>query len=135
MSHFTKVATKINNLPALAEALKKLGWKFSTAAEGQGVVVRGYKGQKIEAAMSIDMGKYDIGVVQAEDGTYGLVSDWWGVETTVGKTEQEVVEEISREYAYARVVQACEEQGYQIAREDITVAADGSVQLLASKWG
>ena len=135
MSHFTKVATKINNLSALAEALKKLGWKHAAAAEGQGVAVRGYKGQKIDAAMSIDMGKYDIGVAKQEDGTYGLVADWWGIETTVGKTEQEVVEELSREYAYARVVQACEEQGYQIAREDITVAADGTVQLLASKWG
>jgi len=135
MSHFTKVATKINNLTALADALKKMGLKFSAAEQDQHVVVRGYKGQKIEAAMSIDMGKYDIGVVQAEDGTYGLVADWWGVETTVGKTEQEVVEEVSREYAYARVVQACEEQGYQIAREDINVASDGSVQIVASKWG
>ena len=98
-------------------------------------MVRGYKGDTIHAAMSIDMGKYDIGVVQAQDGTYELVADWWGVETTAGKFEQEVVEEINREYAYVRVMQACEEQGYQIAREDVNVAEDGSVQLVAVKWG
>ncbi len=133
MSHFTKVATKINNLTALLKALDKLNLKYTTAE--QGVEVRGYKGQKISAEVSINMGKYDIGVVKAEDGNYTLVADWWGVETTVGKTEQEVVEEINKEYAYARVVQACEEQGYQIAREDIQQAEDGTVKLIATKWG
>ena len=135
MSHFTKVQTKINHLASLLEALKKLGLKHTVAEEGQQVKVRGYKGDSIGAAVSIDLGKYDVGVVQAEDGNYELVADWWGVETTAGKTEQEVVQEISREYAYARVVHACEEQGYQIAREDIAVAEDGTVQLVATRWG
>jgi hypothetical protein len=133
VSHFTKVATKINNLTALFKALEKLNLKYTTAE--QGVEVRGYKGQKITAEASINMGKYDIGVVKAEDGNYTLVADWWGVETTVGKTEQEVVEEINKEYAYARVIQACEEQGYQIQREDIQQAEDGTVSLVATKWG
>ena len=135
MSHFTTVKTKINNLTALKQALENLKYKFTVAEENQQCVVRGYKGDTIHASMSIDMGKYDIGVVQAADGTYELVADWWGVETTAGKFEQEVVEEINREYAYVRVMQACEEQGYQIAREDVNVAEDGSVQLVAVKWG
>lgn len=133
MSHFTTVKTKINNLQSLLKALVKLNLKYTH--DEQGVEVRGYKGQKLTAEASINMGTYDIGVVKAEDGNYTLVADWWGVETTVGKTEQEVVEEISREYAYVRVVEACEEQGYQIAKEDISLAEDGSVQLLATKWG
>jgi hypothetical protein len=133
VSHFTKVATKINNLTALFKALEKLNLKYTTSE--QGVEVRGYKGQKITAEASINMGKYDIGVVKAEDGNYTLVADWWGVETTVGKTEHEVVEEINREYAYARVIQACEDQGYQIQREDIQQAEDGTVSLVATKWG
>jgi hypothetical protein len=132
MSHFTKVATKINNLAALFRALDKLKMRYTT--DEQGVEVRGWRGQKMKAEASIDMGKYDIGVVKNEDGTYGLVADWWGVETTVGKKEQEVVDEINREYAYARVVQACEEQGYQIAAEDIEQAEDGTVRLVATKW-
>lgn len=133
MSHFTKVATKINNLVALMEALKKLGYKYTH--NEQGVEVRGYRGQTTKAELCIHMSKYDIGVVQNEQGTYELVADWWGVETTVGKMEQEIVEEINKEYAYARVIQACEEQGYQIQREDIQQAADGTVSLVASKWG
>ena len=135
MSHFTTVKTKINNLTALKQALENLKYNCTFAEENQQVVVRGYKGDTIHAVGKIDMGKYDIGVVAAEDGTYELVADWWGVETTAGKYEAEIVEEINREYAFVRVVQACEEQGYQIAREDIAVAEDGTVQLVATRWG
>jgi hypothetical protein len=133
VSHFTKVATKINNLVALMKALENLKMRYTY--NEQGVEVMGYRGQTTKAEVSIHMGKYDIGVVKAEDGNYTLVADWWGVETTVGKMEQEIVEELDHEYAYVRVLQACEEQGYQIAREDIQTAEDGTIQLLATKWG
>jgi len=131
MSHFTTVATKITNLTALTRALAKLKMKFTQAEEG--VVVRGWRGQTSLAEVSINMGRYDIGVVKNEDGTYGLVADWWGVETTAGKTEQEVVEEINKEYAYQTVVIACEDQGYRI--DEQSVAEDGSIKLSVSKWG
>ena len=133
MSHFTKVATKINNLQALLKTLEKLNLKYTYAE--QGVEVRGYKGQKINAEVCINMGKYDVGVVKAEDGNYQFVADWWGVETTAGIVEQEFVEEVNKQYAYVRVVQACEEQGYQIAQEDVQVGEDGTVKLVATKWG
>jgi hypothetical protein len=131
MSHFTTVATKINNIQCLLKALEKLKLKYTHSE--QGVEVRGWRGQKSTAEVSINMGKYDIGVVKNEDGTYGLQADWWGVETTVGKTEQEVVDEISREYAYQTVVVACESQGYRI--EEQNVAEDGTIKLNVSKWG
>jgi hypothetical protein len=84
MSHFTTVATRINDLVCLKRALDKLKLKYTQAEEG--VQVRGWRGQTHLAEIAIDMGKYDIGVVKNEDGTYGLVADWWGVETTSGKT-------------------------------------------------
>src|SRR5581483_7987580 len=80
MSHFTKVATKINDLVALKKALDQLGWKYTH--NEQGVTVRGYRGQTVTAEMSIDMGKYDIGVVKTEEGTEGGVAVGWGAETT-----------------------------------------------------
>ena len=131
MSHFTKVETKINDLVALKKALDQLGWKYKHAVEG--VEVRGYRGQTMKAELSIDMGKYDIGVVKTESGNYELVADWWGVETTKGLTEQEVAKEINQKYAYQRVVAAVEAEGYTIDTNQ--VAADGTVQLAVSKWG
>jgi len=131
MSHFTKVATKINDLVALKKALEQLGWKYTH--NEQGVTVRGYRGQTINAELSIDMGKYDIGVVKTEEGTYELVADWWGVETTKGLKEEEVAKEINAKYAYQRVVAAVEEQGYTI--DTNAVQADGTIKLGVSKWG
>ena len=130
MSHFTKVQTKIIDLVALKRALDELGWKYTQ--NEQGVTVRGYRGQTTKAEICIDMGKYDIGVVKTEDGTYELVADWWGVETTKGIKEEEVVKEINAKYAYQRVVAAVEEQGYTI--DTNKVSADGTIKLSVSKW-
>ena len=130
MSHFTKVATKINDVVALKKALDALGWKYQHAEEG--VQVRGWRGQTTKAELSIDMGKYDVGVVKQEDGTYSLEADWWGIETTRGKTEQEIVKEVNARYAYQRVVAAVEDAGYTI--DEKQVQADGTVKLNVSKW-
>jgi hypothetical protein len=130
MSHFTKVATKINDLVALKKALDQLGWKYKHAE--QGVEVRGWRGAKTQAEISIDMGKYDVGVIKQEDGTYSLEADWWGIETTRGVKEEEVVKELNAKYAYQRVVAAVEEQGYTI--DTNAVQKDGTVKLTVSKW-
>lgn len=130
MSHFTKVATKINDLVALRKALDQLGWKYKYSE--QGVEVRGWRGQTTKAEIAVDMGKYDVGVVKQADGTYALEADWWGVETTRGLKEEEVVKELNAKYAYQRVVAAVEEQGYTIDQN--AVQADGTVKLTVSKW-
>ena len=104
----------------------------SEATNEQGVEVRGYKGAKLNAEISIDMGKYDIGVVKAADGTYEIVADWWGVETTRGVQETEFVEELNQKYAYQRVVMACEEQGYTL--EETKNEEDGKISLTVKKW-
>ena len=130
MSHFTKVATKINDLVALRKALDQLGWKYKYSEEG--VEVRGWRGQTTKAEIAVDMGKYDVGVVKQADGTYALEADWWGVETTRGLKEEEVVKELNAKYAYQRVVAAVEEQGYTIDQN--AVQADGTVKLTVSKW-
>jgi len=131
MSHFTKVKTQINDLVCLKKALDQLGWKYKHAEEG--VEVRGWRGQTTKAEIAVDMGKYDVGVVKQADGTYSLEADWWGVETTKGLKEEEVVKEINAKYAYQRVVAAVEEQGYTI--DSNAVQADCSVKLTVSKWG
>ncbi len=130
MSHFTKVATKINDRGALKKALDQLGWKYKHAE--QGVEVRGWRGAKTQAEIAIDMGKYDVGVIKQEDGTYALEADWWGIETSRGVKEEEVVKELNAKYAYQRVVAAVEEQGYTIDQN--SVQKDGTVKLTVSKW-
>ena len=81
MSHFTKCALKMTNLAAIKKALADMELNVNEAEQGQTVSVRGYRGDKLQAAMSIDMGRYDIGVIDNQDGTYDLTADWWGVES------------------------------------------------------
>jgi uncharacterized protein DUF1257 len=132
MSHFTKCDLKIKNLVALKKALADMGLTFTEATAEQQVMVRGYKGAKINAEVSVDMGKYDIGVVQQQDGSYQLVADWWGIETTRGTQEKEFVEELTQKYAYQQVVIACEEQGYTL--EETKTEENGQIQLTVKKW-
>lgn len=128
MSHFTKVATKINHLPSLLRALDKLELPYEA---GTGCDVRGYT-SNIDAKVSVHFDHYDLGVVLGEDGNYELVADWWGLETTLGRTEREIVDEINREYSLARVSLACEEAGYVLEGEP--VYENGEIQMVAARW-
>jgi hypothetical protein len=86
----------------------------------------------MEAELSVDMGRYDVGVLDAGDGTFDLVSDWWGVETTKGVTEAEFKESLYRRYQYHNVKMACEAKGYEVSEE--VNEEDGSVRLVVNKW-
>jgi hypothetical protein len=132
MSHFTKCEMKMTNLAALKKALEDLKLSYQADEAGQGVVVRGYRGDTLKAAMSIDMGKYDIGVIANEDGTYDLTADWWGVETTKGVSEAEFKDQLSQKYQYHNVKMACEEKGYSVEEE--LNEEDGSIRLVVRKW-
>ncbi len=132
MSHFTKCELKLTNLNAIKKALADMQMKVNEVVEGQTVVVRGYRGDTLQAAMSIDMGTYDIGVIQNADGTYELSADWWGVETTKGVSQQEFEHQLNQRYQYHNVKEACEAKGYAVEEE--VNEEDGSIRLVVRKW-
>ena len=133
MSHFTKCALKMTNLAAIKKALADMQLKFTEAEENQSVQVRGYRGDKLQAAICVDMGRYDIGVIANAEGAYDITADWWGVETTKGVSEEEFKHQLSQRYQYHNVKQACEEKGYSVEEE--VNEEDGSIRLVVSKWG
>ena len=132
MSHFTKCDLKMTNVEALKKALAEMDLKFVEAEQNQSVMVRGYRGDKLQAAISIDMGRYDIGVIDNQDGTYDITADWWGVETTKGVSEEELKTRLKQRYAYHNVLMACEAKGYSVEEE--VNQEDGSIQLVVRKW-
>jgi hypothetical protein len=132
MSHFTKCELKLTNLVALRAALADLKLQFTEDEQHQSAVVRGFRGDTLKAVMSIDMGRYDIGVIANENGTYDLTADWWGVETTKGVSEEEFKSQLSQRYQYHNVKQACEEKGYAVEEE--LNEEDGSIRLVMRKW-
>jgi hypothetical protein len=132
MSHFTKCDLKLTNLEAIKRALADMELAYAETGAGRRATVRGYRGQTMEAELSVDMGRYDVGVLDAGDGTFDLVSDWWGVETTKGVTEAEFKESLYRRYQYHNVKMACEAKGYEVSEE--VNEEDGSVRLVVNKW-
>jgi hypothetical protein len=132
MSHFTKCELKLTNLAAIKAALKDLEMDFEVAEEGQQVTVRGYRGDTLKAAIKINMGQYDIGVLANQDGTYELTADWWGVETTKGVSQAEFEQAVNQKYQYHNVKMACEEKGYAVEEE--LNEEDGSIRLVVRKW-
>ncbi len=132
MSHFTKCALKMTNLAAIKKALADMKLQFTEAEQGQSVTVRGYRGDTLKAAMSVDMGRYDVGVVDNQDGTFDITADWWGVETTKGVSEDEFKDQLSQRYQYHNVKQACEDKGYSVEEE--LNEEDGSIRLVVRKW-
>jgi hypothetical protein len=132
MSHFTKCALKMTNLAAIKKALEDMKLSVKYAEQGQSVMVRGYRGDSLQAAMSIDMGRYDIGVLENQDGTYEITADWWGVETTKGVSAEEFRNALAQKYQYHNVKQACEDKGYSVEEE--VNEEDGSIRLVVRKW-
>ena len=74
MSHFTTIQTQIRDIPALREACDELGLELLQNAEA-----RGFASNSRAAAYVVRLkGPYDIAADRQEDGTYQLVTDWWG---------------------------------------------------------
>src|SRR5262245_38612781 len=132
MSHFTKCALKMTNLAALKKALADMQLKFTEAEQNQSVTVRGYRGDKLQAAISNEMVRYDIGVIANQDGTYGITTGRGGLETPEGVSEEEFKNTLSQKYQYHNVKQACEEKGYAVEEE--VNEEDGSIRLVVRKW-
>ena len=128
MSHFTSVQTKIRDLICLRQALEDLNYQFTEAKEG--VEVKGYLNQLEKAEMSIHVSQtYDVGVKVTAQGIE-LVADWWGVETTLGLTEEQFVNQISQRYAYHKVIKEVKARGFSVDEEH----EEDTIQLTVRKW-
>ena len=134
MSHFTKVATKINHLPSFLRALDRLNLRYAVGSAEMPATVRGYLHQEITAEVAVDFGKYDLGLVRGQDGNYEVAADWWGIESTTGRTEREVMDEIARAYSIERVSLACREAGWEFEQPPEVNAETGEVEMVACRW-
>ncbi|MCA9524110.1 MAG: DUF1257 domain-containing protein [Myxococcales bacterium] len=133
MSHFTAVKTKLKNMLYLMRALKDLGYVYEEAEQGQKLMVKGYQGQTTKAELVIKASKtYDIGVVQTDEGLQ-FVSDWWGVETTRGVTEEQFIKAVTQRYSYHMVVEECKKRGYTLAEEK--QEEDQTIKLTLRSYG
>jgi len=120
MSHFATIQTQIKDIEALKLTCKEMGVTLIQNAEA-----RGYSKNHQHGDYVIKLkGPYDIAVNKQQDGTYGLITDWWD-----GHVEKEVGKDFGRLLQLYGVYKATAEarrRGHIVQRRSLT---DGSIKL------
>ena len=130
MSHFTTVEAKFTNLVCLKKSITDLGFTFVEAQ--QGVLVRGWHKATEKADISIKVSKrFDVGIRRTATG-YEFVADWWGVETTLGWTQEEFIQKLTQRYAYHTVMQEAKNKGYTLVEEE--VEENQTIKITLQRW-
>lgn len=93
LGHFSIVKSEMRDAEILQAALKALEMPVHIDSD-----VRGSNGQLHQAEIvAVLEGKFDIGFVRAEDGTFNLVADLWGLSQKYDNTV--LIQAIKHQYA------------------------------------
>ncbi len=134
MSHISKIDTKIKDLTYLKKALESLEMKYVEAEENQKLTLQGYgKDEQIEGCIfEIKTGsKYSIGLRKINQ-NYEFVADWWAIETFTGLKQDEILNKITRQYAYETILDKVKDMGYSIVQEDEDTK--NNIHLTVRRW-
>ena len=135
MSHIAKIDTKIKDLAFLKKALRTLDIQFEEAREGETLTVKGYsKTETIpNCMMEIKTGSsYGIGIRRQEKG-YEVVADWWAIETFTGQKQEDIMNRITKQYAYETIMDKVKGMGYSIVQEEQD--AKENLRITVRRWG
>ena len=134
MSHIAKVDTKIKDLLSLKKALKTLNMQFTEAEENQTLTLKGYgKNEEIhDCIMEIKTGSsYSIGIRKKEKG-YEIAADWWAIETFTGQKQEDIMNRITRQYAYETIMDKVKGMGYSVVQEEQD--AKENLRITVRRW-
>lgn len=134
MSHISKIDTKIKDLKMLKKALEVLGMGYTEVQNGQKITLQGYgKDELIENCIfEIKTGsKYSIGIRKVEN-DYEVVADWWAIETFTGQKQDEIMNKITRQYAYETIIDKVKGMGYSVVQEEEDTK--NNIHLTVRRW-
>lgn len=134
MSHISKIDTKIKDLNMLKKALDVLNIKYVEAHENSTITLQGYgKDEEIENCIfEIKTGcKYSIGIRKVNE-SYEVVADWWAVETFTGQKQDEIMNKITRQYAYETIMDKVKDMGYSVVEENEDTK--NNIHLTVRRW-
>lgn len=134
MSHIAKIDTKIKDLVYLKNALKSLNIQYAEAEKEETLTLKGYgKNEAITGCiMEIKTGSpYSIGIRKKEKG-YEAAADWWAIETFTGQKQEDIMNKITRQYAYETIMDKIKGMGYNIVQEEQD--AKDNLRITVRRW-
>jgi len=135
MSHITKIETKIKDLAYLKKALQTLNIQFVEAKEGETLTLKGYGKNEVisDCIMEIKTGSsYSIGI-RKKDKAYEAAADWWAIETFTGQKQEDIMNKLTRQYAYETIMDKIKEMGYGVVQEEQD--AKDNLRITVRRWG
>lgn len=134
MSHISVIETKIKDLKFLKKALERLSIEYTESVGNTTLTLFGYgKDELIQnCVMEIKTGcKYSLGLRKVGE-HYEFVADWWAIETFTGQKQDEILNKITRQYAYETVLDKIQGLGYSVIDE--TEDLQQNVKLTVRRW-
>jgi hypothetical protein len=134
MSHIAKIDTKFKDLTYLKKALKALNIQFVDAMEGETLTLKGYGKNEVinDCIMEIKTGSsYSIGIRKKEKG-YEVAADWWAIETFTGQKQDDIMNKITRQYAYETIMDKIKGMGYSVVQEEQDVKEN--LRITVRRW-
>ena len=113
---------------------RALNIQYREAEEGRTLTLKGYgKNEVITGCiMEIKTGSsYSIGLRKKEQG-YEIAADWWAIETFTGQKQEELMNRITRQYAYETVMDKIQGMGYSVIQEEQD--ARDNVRITVRRW-
>lgn len=131
MSHFTRLKTKMNDKECIIKALKNLGYSYEENSK-----IRGYGGRSRNGDIVIKTaGQYDVGFIKSSNNDfYQITADWYGAASSIGKSRQNFVREVQREYAVTKIMKEIRKKGYRLKSRHY-LPESGDIKLLVVKRG
>jgi hypothetical protein len=120
MSHITKIAIEINNIPALKAACKELGFTFM---ENQKSYKWYGRANKCEHAIKVEGATYEIGVVKLPNGKYSLEYDTF---SSYGAKLATAVPQLTQMYGVHYTTMLARQKGQTVSQSRLQ---NGTIQL------
>ncbi len=134
MSHISKIDTKVQDLEILKKALDSLDMKYTEASYNQKITLTGYGKDELIEDCCFEIktdSKYSIGLRKVND-RYEFVADWWAIETFTGIKQDEILNKITRQYAYTAITEKVKSMGYSVVHEEEDTKRN--IHLTVRRW-
>ncbi|MBJ7935533.1 DUF1257 domain-containing protein [Bacillus cereus] len=126
MSHFAVYTCNVSNMEFVKKGLAEMGLGFKENTQ-----ITDWYGQnrKAELAVVKDGTVLPLGWVR-ENGELGLQADWY----KVPYSEKQFTDQISQLHSKYQVLEVCEENRWNVDAEDITMNANGEIEIIATQF-